>query len=643
MKIALSQIHVQFGDLDRITERIISRAVLAHEQGADVICVPAPLFTGRFPGQLLSNSQFESDLLHGLERISSKLEELDLVGLIPAAIGYGPTSLFEVFMLKDGRVIPLRILSGKEREGGSRDLWIAPVIEIADMRIAVTFDAVRDLPSLPSGCDMAVYFPLDAFSYKDMQYAGVLGLQDSSLPDLARSSGVWFAQMQPLGSFDSAVYIGGSFILDDCGDLVCSAPVFEESLLVCEVTRGGTHAEPQIDPARSFTRWDALWGSLKLYLQDEFSARGNKTAFVLLDGSFESSLLAQLVVDALGSRKVLAALACSEVAYTPQEQAARDARRDMSRALAHELGIQTIDLDESTPVGILGAYRKTAAQALSMRAFCALGQDLEATPVLPLTKTHLSLVAQMACAAPSDALLPFGDVYLSALEYLANERSFTSVPFEAPRALNAIEDSYARIVECIRLGAREDQDALANARNLLRVAGVLKVDEILEAHIDRDQTLENIVERGLPRDAAALALLLVRRGERYRRCLPCLPVVSERSFFERLWPAQLAWTDMGETAEGSLSIDEVVDRELKRSQGPDTDTAERMRSEIMGLIGGMLGIDPDQLEELAKGEGQGRIKMSAEDFERHMSEGSAGVSMRDVMMMQGGFPFFSKN
>ena len=94
----------------------------------------------------------------------------------------------------------------------------------------------------------------------------------------------------------------------------------------------------------------------------------------------------------------------------------------------------------------------------------------------------------------------------------------------------------------------------------------------------------------------------------------------------------------------SVDIERVVARELERSRDKAEEMGDKARSEIMGLIGGMLGIDPNQLEELAKGEGQQHIALNAEDLERRLANGmGGGVSMGDVMMTQSGFPFFSKN
>lgn len=49
MKLALAQIDMRLGDIEGICGRIEDQARLAHERGARVLCVPAPLFMGAMP------------------------------------------------------------------------------------------------------------------------------------------------------------------------------------------------------------------------------------------------------------------------------------------------------------------------------------------------------------------------------------------------------------------------------------------------------------------------------------------------------------------------------------------------------------------------------------------------------------------
>ena len=62
MKLALAQIDMRLGDIEGICGRIEDQARLAHERGARVLCVPAPLFMGAMPGGLVGAADFEHDM-----------------------------------------------------------------------------------------------------------------------------------------------------------------------------------------------------------------------------------------------------------------------------------------------------------------------------------------------------------------------------------------------------------------------------------------------------------------------------------------------------------------------------------------------------------------------------------------------------
>ena len=94
----------------------------------------------------------------------------------------------------------------------------------------------------------------------------------------------------------------------------------------------------------------------------------------------------------------------------------------------------------------------------------------------------------------------------------------------------------------------------------------------------------------------SLLLMLVRQGEAARRMLPTAPIVSARSFAERAWPYMLAWSDLGLNGKERMTVDSLARAEVRRFA--DDDTSDRMRGEMMGLLGELLGISPEQMEEL---------------------------------------------
>ena len=189
MRIALAQIDARLGDIEGICARIESQAVLAHDQGADLLCVPAPLMTGLAPGSLTDNPNYEHALIAGLRDVARQLETLDMEAIVPAPVGLEHMPLIEVFLLRDGRVIPLRSVFAAARNGSGEELWLPPVFDVRGVRLAVTFDVERDVPNLPTGCDLALYIQTAPFQMDDEATTGVAAVADGHVAEAARSRG----------------------------------------------------------------------------------------------------------------------------------------------------------------------------------------------------------------------------------------------------------------------------------------------------------------------------------------------------------------------------------------------------------------------------------------------------------------------
>ncbi len=143
MKLALAQINARLGDLDGICSRIerqlgiardagadllclpaplgicsrIERQLgIARDAGADLLCLPAPLMCGVIPGSLVESGDFEHDMLKGLGRVAQTAGDLGIACLVPAVLALESGQLFEVFLLRNGRVIPIRLTMVRHSE-----------------------------------------------------------------------------------------------------------------------------------------------------------------------------------------------------------------------------------------------------------------------------------------------------------------------------------------------------------------------------------------------------------------------------------------------------------------------------------------------------------------------------------------------
>ena len=145
MKLALAQIDMRLGDIEGICGRIEDQARLARERGARVLCVPAPLFMGAMPGGLVGAADFEHDMLAGLTGVAERIQELDMICIVPAAVSFEGQPLLDYMMLKDGHVVPARSSIALQRGENNDARWAPPVFDVEGVRIAVIYDLDSEL------------------------------------------------------------------------------------------------------------------------------------------------------------------------------------------------------------------------------------------------------------------------------------------------------------------------------------------------------------------------------------------------------------------------------------------------------------------------------------------------------------------
>ncbi len=637
MKMGIAQIDARLGDLEAIGERIFAQASLASEQGVQLLCFPAPLISGLMPTTLIDYDNFAHAVLKMLSEQAQRMAELDLVCLVPAVVSYESVPVLEIFMLREGNAIPVRCFLAKQRGLQSENAWLPPVFDVAGSRVAVTFDLSRDIESIPGGTDVVAYFQIDGFNASDESTAAVAAVRDGYFLPEVQKSGMWLACVAPVGAFDESVYTGGSFVMDDSGRVVGHAPCFEESLLVCDVRRGLSTARIEDDLLPRYSKDEWLWGALCLQVRSIVAQGGSTRALVPLEGDLASSLLAALAVDALGPRNVYGLVLARQDMVTSAQEAYEEERISLARETAANLHIRIVErelpdvlhgIDDDEPG--TATLSRQASDRLRLRmgalVLSSAAEQLEACALAPFSKTAVALapgLVQNFGAGWCDAL-PFGDVYLTQLEYLARWRNRRSpvVP-EQLVSLRAVEHAMGRILAYSVREAVKDTEFAEKIGEILLSLNAADVDATLEAHVDRNRSFEEISLAKQNPQAVRALLLLAQGGESARRKLPLVPVVSPRALHERLWPRSLEWSDFGRSDEKLLTVADFVESEELRAREDAADAGERMQNELMGFLGSLFGISPDQLRQAA-----------SSDEVRGVPEGLEGLGSKMKQMFE---------
>ena len=143
-----------------------------------------------------------------------------------------------------------------------------------------------------------------------------------------------------------------------------------------------------------------------------------------------SSLLAALAVDALGPRNVIGLVLGRNRIFTPAQEEAETARCSAVRSIAERLHIRTVERDARMRSACSTATCRRAMPSACVRARWADARGYGARAgrhgVEPLSKTEYALAAPALSGGYQGDFAPFGDVYLSTLEFVARVRNRTS-------------------------------------------------------------------------------------------------------------------------------------------------------------------------------------------------------------------------
>jgi len=171
-----------------------------------------------------------------------------------------------------------------------------------------------------------------------------------------------FIYVNQVGSNDDIIFDGGSFAVNDQGDIVCQAKNFEEDIVYfnLEKQEGDIHniIEDELE---------SIYTALKLGISDYARKCGFTKAVLGLSGGIDSALTAALACDALGSENILALM-------MPSKFSSRSSVDD-AQALAQNFKIQT----DTLPINdVYDVYLKALKEPFHNLEFNAAEENIQA-------------------------------------------------------------------------------------------------------------------------------------------------------------------------------------------------------------------------------------------------------------------------
>lgn len=541
VKVALAQINPTVGDLVGNAAKIVEFARRAHAQGAQLVITPELSLCGYPPEDLLLRPAFMQGCQAALADCAKALA--DLRGL-HVVVGHPHqwgdqadvrTKSLAVAarrnaasVLSEGRVIATyckrelpnyQVFDERRYFASGRDAGLgAAVFSVGGVRfgLAICEDAWFDEPArAATAAGAQVLCVLNASPY----HLGKVEEREARMGERARDVGVPLLYAHLSGAQDEVVFDGASFALDAKGRVAARAAMFEEALLMLEVSADGVAGEITEVPCLEAQ----AWGALVVGVRDYIGKNGFPGVLIGLSGGVDSALVLAVAVDALGADKVRAVMMPSPYTADISWIDARDmaerlgVRYDeisiapMFASFRQSLATEFAGLpEETTEENIQARIRGTLLMALSNKfgsivlttgnksematGYCTLYGDMAGgfAVIKDVAKTLVYRLCHWKNAQPNGGL---GEVIPT--------RILTRAPSAELRP------------------DQKDQDSLPEYAVL---------DEVVERYMENDQSIDDIVAAGFERADVERVARLMKINEYKRRQAPVGIRITHRAF-----------------------------------------------------------------------------------------------------------------
>ena len=525
LKIACAQLNQRVGDMAGNAERIITAAARAAGEGAQVLLTPELSLCGYLPGDNLFRPAFQQQVDAAVETIrqaSAQQPGLHWVVGYPVLREGRRHSAAGVF--HQGRQVAAYLKAELPDYGVFDETRYfqpqadATVFTVAGVRCALLICEDTWLPAAPARARSAgaeLVLSLNASPFQSAKG----DLRADTLRTNVCAQGMAVVACNLVGGQDELVFDGQSLALDAQGRLAARAPSFVEDLLLVTVERGADGALALAGSmAAALERLPEIYQALVLGIRDYIGKNGFGGVVLGLSGGIDSALTLALAVDALGADRVRTVMMPSP--YTA----------DISLADAKDMAARLGVKHEVLPIApCFDAFRGTLAST-----FAGLPEDLteeniqarirgtllmaisNKTGWLVLTtgnKSELAVGYSTLYGDMAGGFAPLKDVLKTVVYQLSNWRNAQS-PVIPERIITRPPSAELR-------PDQTDQDSLPPYDVL---------DRIIQGYMEEDRPAASLVAEGLPADAVAQVVRLLRLAEYKRQQGPVGPRVTARAF-----------------------------------------------------------------------------------------------------------------
>ncbi len=529
MHIALLQINPTAGDLAGNSSLIISAAREAQHRGADLAVTPELALMGYLPRDLLMSGGFVRRSCEAMHRMAAELKDTLplLVGVAtpnPAEMG---RPLFNSAVLLEkgqvGRAFHKTLLPTYDVFDEDRYFEPAAGPQLLDMgghRLGISIcedvwndrdfwqrrryhqDPVAALAD--AGADVILNLSASPFT------VGKQLLREKMLGHMARGHELPLLYVNQFGGNDDLIFDGRSCGFNAKGDLIARGKPFAEDVVMVHVAASqGVISEDDFEPEAE------IWHALVIGVRDYARKTGFSKVLLGLSGGVDSSLTAAIAVDAVGKDNVLGVLMPSPYSSTGSV--------DDSVKLAGNLGIRKITLPIA---GIMTAYDGALRET-----FAGLPRDVTEENIQSRARGNLLMALSnkfgsllLTTGNKSELSVGYCTLYgdmsggLAVIADLPKMMVYRVSRWRNRRSGDIPEAVLTKAPSAELRPDQTDQDTLPPYEIL---------DEILERHVEKCESAEEIIAEGYDAATVQRVLRMVRSAEfKRKQAAPGLKVTS---------------------------------------------------------------------------------------------------------------------
>ncbi|SDS42245.1 NAD+ synthase [Paraoerskovia marina] len=549
LRIALAQVDTCVGDLDANSATVVEWTRRAAEAGADLVAFPEMTLTGYPIEDLALRGSFRRAAWDAAADVATRLAQDGLGNLtvVFGTVGTSGTGRAHVgaahelptnraVVVRDGAVVTSYDKHHLPNYGVFDEFRIFEpgtdpcVVDVGGRRVGllVCEDIWQDGPTAQvadAGADLLLVINGSPFEEgKEHQRTELAARR-------AAQVGAPLAYVNMVGGQDDLVFDGGSFVASPDGEILATAPRFDEHLLLWTLPEDDapllrTEVTAELDPDELVYR--ACVAGLAGYVRKN----GFRSVALGLSGGIDSALVAVMAADAIGGENVVGVSMPSR--YSSGHS--KDDAADLAERIGATYRVQPIGpVVESyeAALGLEGVAAENIQARVRGNILMALSNTDGHLVLATGNKTELAVGYSTVYGDAVGGYAPIKDVDKSRVWALARWRN--NAALDRGEIPPIPESSITKPPSAELRPGQVDQDSLP-PYDLL--------DEVLDAYVEHAEGRADLLARGFDPAVVDKVLSLVDRAEWKRRQYPLGPKVTALAFGrDRRLPVTSRWRE----------------------------------------------------------------------------------------------------